>query len=61
MLFLKRIPNDEGIVIIAPNGEELKFNIAEIKGNQVKLCFESAPGFQIWRGEVWERMKREKI
>ncbi len=59
MLFLTRDLKDDGIVIIAPNGEELKFFITQIKGGQVRIGFEKFENFRVWRGEVWKKMQEK--
>lgn len=60
MLHLQRNLNDDGIVIVAPNGQEIRFHIKSISNTTAKLAFEHSEGFQIWRSEVWERIKSEK-
>ncbi len=57
MLYLKRDLKDDGIVVISPEGKELKFYITDIRGTRAKLGFEDFNGFQVWRSELWERKR----
>lgn len=56
MLILTR-RSGEGIRI----GDEIKVQILEIKGNQVRIGIEAPQDIQVHRDEVYERIKSENI
>ena len=56
MLYLTRKIN-EGITIISPTGEELRFRIGKIQGKQIHLAFEKFKNWGVWRDEVYDRIK----
>jgi len=60
MLHLVRNLKDEGITIIAPTGEKLKFYVTEIKYGCVTLSFDHFDKFGVWRSEVLTKMQKEK-
>jgi len=55
MLILSRRVN-ESIVI----GDDVKFTIVSIKGNQVRFGFDAPDGVTIHRQEIAERIKAEQ-
>ena len=59
MLTLQRSIDDQGIVIVTPDGQELRIYVTEISRNKVRLGFTKFKDFGVWRGEVWEKKKAE--
>ncbi len=56
MLILTR-KSGEGIRI----GEDIRFVILEIKGNQVRIGIEAPKNTQVHRDEIYEKIKDENI
>lgn len=49
------------IVIITPTGEKVTMFLSEIKSQtQATISFEFPSTVQVWRGELWDKMRKEK-
>ncbi len=58
MLVLSRL-RDETVVLILPDGTELRAGIVDIRGDKVRLGFDAPRDVLVHREEVWQDMKRE--
>ena len=56
MLILVRKPG-ENIRI----GDEIRIIILDVKGNQVKLGIDAPSDMPVWREEIFERIRDEKL
>jgi carbon storage regulator len=56
MLVLTRKP-DEAVKI----GDEITVTVLEVRGNQVQIGISAPPGVRIYRGEIYEKIRKENI
>lgn len=59
MLVLSRRP-DESIVLALPDGQLIKVQVVEVRGQIVKLGIEAPPEMPCHREEVYKAIQREQ-
>ncbi len=56
MLEIERKLKDDGIAVVLPDGQVLRFYILDIKSNRVKLGFSPFNNFKVYRAELYEKI-----
>ncbi len=60
MLHIKRQEKDEGIVIVLPTKQMLRFYVTKARHTYSKLGFASFDGFGIYRGKCGIKFKKRR-
>lgn len=60
MLEIERKLMDKGIVVVLPDGQELRFYVVEIRSNRVKLGFSKFSNFKVYRAELYDKILEAK-
>lgn len=61
MLILTRKAGDRGVIVELPSGQTIEIFIEKTQGKQVTVTFNNEKNIRIWRGELWDKMQKDKL